>query len=223
MNNTHKKLIIWDFDGVIADTEVIWLEVRRNMLNEKFGFGWDLQQANYNIGGMSDKTKTVMLKEMGYDIDDTFWEEALRRDYEIMNKGFTITQGVDKIFDNKNIKQCIATGGIWSKTLDKLKISGVDNYISQDKVFVAEMVKHGKPEPDLFLYAAEKMGEKPQDCVVIEDSIAGLMAAQKAGMLTIAFVGSQMNNTPEYIEKVKELGIEHIFDKMSDIEKYLFS
>lgn len=219
----RKKLIIWDFDGVIADTEVLWIKVRMDMLNEKFGFGWDVQQANYKIGGISDKTKTIMLKDMGYEIEDHFWEEALRRDYEVMNKGFSMTPGVEKIFNNKNIKQCIATGGIWSKTVDKLKICGAGKYISQDKVFVADMVKHGKPEPDLFLLAAEKMEEKPQDCVVIEDSIAGLTAGLRAGMETIAFVGSAMNNNPEYIAKVKELGIKHIFTQMSEIETFLFS
>lgn len=223
MTKARKKLIIWDFDGVIADTEVLWIKVRMDMLNEKFGFGWDVQQANYKIGGISDKTKTIMLKEMGYEIEDQFWEEALRRDYEAMNKGFSMTAGVEKIFDYKNIKQCIATGGIWSKTLVKLKICGAGKYISQDRVFVADMVKCGKPEPDLFLLAAEKMGERPQDCVVIEDSMAGLTAGLKAGMETIAFVGSAMNNNPEYIAKVKGLGVKHIFSQMSEIEAFLFS
>lgn len=52
-----KKLIIWDFDGVISDTEKLWVENRRRMLNEKFGLNWDFATANRYLGGRSDKTK----------------------------------------------------------------------------------------------------------------------------------------------------------------------
>ena len=102
-------------------------------------------------------------------------------------------------------------------TLHKSEVTGVNKWFSQKNIFTSEMVEHGKPEPDLFLLAAEKMGEKPENCVVIEDSIAGLTAAQKAGMEVIAFIGSKMNNNPEYIAKVKTLGIKYIFDNMEDI------
>lgn len=52
-----KKLIIWDFDGVIADSEKLWLETRQEMINQKFGLNWDFDTANKHMGGMSDKTK----------------------------------------------------------------------------------------------------------------------------------------------------------------------
>ena len=52
-----KKLIIWDFDGVISDTEKLWIENRRLMLNQKFNLNWDFNTTNHYIGGKSDKTK----------------------------------------------------------------------------------------------------------------------------------------------------------------------
>ena len=58
-----KKLIIWDFDGVISDTEKLWVENRRRMLNEKFGLNWDFATANRYLGGRSDKTKKEELDE----------------------------------------------------------------------------------------------------------------------------------------------------------------
>ena len=57
MDECSKKLIIWDFDGVMADTEKLWLENRRQMINEKFGLNWDFDTTNKHLGGMSDKTK----------------------------------------------------------------------------------------------------------------------------------------------------------------------
>lgn len=212
-----KKLIIWDFDGVIADTEIIWTGIRIKKLKEHFGISWSLQEANQLIGGMSDRTKNTVLKNMGYNVSPEFWEEIHQSDEIALNKGFERSPYIDDIFNNKQIKQCIATGATMEHTLRKCDITGVSKWFCQKQIFTIEMVKHGKPEPDLFLYAAERMGYTPQECVVIEDSAAGLTAAQKAGMMPIAYVGSLMNNNPKYVKKIKNMGIEYIFNDMRDI------
>ncbi len=216
-----KKLIIWDFDGVIADSEKLWLETRQEMINQKFGLNWDFDTANKYMGGMSDKTKRENLNKIGIITDDDFWDEALKRDVEKLKQGLKATEGVIDIFNNKNFDQCIATGGIFDKTMLKIKAVGIENIIPQQNIFTADMVEKGKPEPDLFLLAAEKMGYKPTDCFVIEDSLAGMTAGLKAGMTVIAFLGCEMNNNESYVEKVKSLGIQNIFFKMSEIEKFL--
>nr|QJR98210.1 hydrolase [uncultured Alphaproteobacteria bacterium] len=216
-----KKLIIWDFDGVISDTEKLWLETRRQMLNEKFGLNWDFETANQHMGGMSDKTKRENLDKLGIITDNAFWDEALERDIKKMACGIKVTEGIVPIFNNQNFAQCIATGGIFSKTILKIKAVGIEKYIPADHIFTADMVEHGKPEPDLFLLAAEKMGYKAENCIVIEDSVAGMTAGLKAGMTVVAFLGCDMNNNEKNIEKVKSLGIKHIFFDMKEIEKFL--
>ena len=216
-----KKLIIWDFDGVIADSEKLWLETRQEMINQKFGLNWDFDTANKYMGGMSDKTKRENLKKIGIITDDEFWDEALKRDVEKIKQGLKATEGVIEIFNNKNFDQCIATGGIFDKTMLKIKAVGIENIIPQQNIFTADMVEKGKPEPDLFLLAAKTMKHNPADCFVIEDSLAGMTAGLKAGMTVIAFLGCEMNNNESYIEKVKSLGIQNICFKMSEIEKFL--
>ena len=178
-----KKLVIWDFDGVIADSEKVWLKNRQKSINELFGINWDIQTINKYLGGMSDKTKKQVLDDMGYKTDDKFWKKQIKIDIEVMNRdGLEITPYVEDII-NKLSKQCIATGGVKNKTIIKLKSIGFWNkYFNEGNVFTADMVKNGKPEPDLFLLAAEKMGEKPENCIVIEDSIAGITAAKRAGI-----------------------------------------
>lgn len=223
MKNTRKKLIIWDFDGVIADTECIWMEIRRQMLNKRFGLNWDLATTNHHIGGMSWRTRVETLQKMGFDVDEKFEDEAAVQDFQKLEEGFNLTSGIEKIFNRQDIKQCIATGGTPLKTAKKLKAVKLTERFPDNTVFVAEMVKHGKPAPDLFLFSAEKMGEKAEDCVVIEDSLAGLKAAQNAKMEVIAFVGGKMNNNDEYISKVKELGIKNIFRTMDEVYDFLFS
>lgn len=221
--NKSKKLIIWDFDGVISDTECLWMENRRQLLKKYFNIDWDLHTTNHYIGGMHWSTRLKTLQDMGFDVDAKFEEEGLLLDLQVLAQGITLTENVKKIFARKDIKQCIATGGSKDKTEVKLKSVGIEKIFTPDKVFTAEMVKHGKPDPDLFLLAAEKMGEKPSDCIVVEDSLAGLKAGLAAKMDVIAFVGSSMNNNKDYIAKVKALGIENIFSDMDDIYKFIFS
>lgn len=220
----HKfKLIIWDFDGVIADTEHLWVKNRQKMLNEKFNLGWDFATANKYLGGMSDKTKRLNLDKLGIKTDDKFWEDALAADYETMHKGFCLTKGIEKIFNDKNFKQCIATGGIRSKTAEKIKTVKIGSLFPDEKIFTADMVEHGKPEPDLFWLAAKTMREQPENCVVIEDSLPGMTAALRAGMTAVAYIGCEMNNNPEYVEKIKKLGVKYIFDNMDELYAWLKS
>lgn len=218
-----KKLIIWDFDGVIADTEKLWLKNRVTALNEKFDLKWDLQKANRIIGGMSDKTKTEVLNNMAIYTDEEFWNNMVKADNKSMQQGFKIIDGVEEIMKHHEIKQCIATGGTMEKTLKKVAVIALENIFPLEKIFVADMVEKGKPAPDLFLYACKKMGETPENTIVIEDSVAGLTAAIKAGMTPVAFTGTELNNNPEYKEKIKKLGVNLIFDKMKDIENYIFN
>lgn len=215
------KLIIWDFDGVISDTEKLWLETRKDLLNKYFNLNWSFEDTNKHLGGMSDATKDEVLKSLNINVDENFWREAIALDLEKLKNGVELTKGVEDIFKNKKFNQCIATGGVWSKTQHKIKAVNIAKYFDDNHIFTADMVKKGKPEPDLFLLAAKKMGYAPKDCIVIEDSIAGMTAALKAGMLVVAFLGCEMNNNDKYIQKVKNLGIRNIFFNMIDVSRFL--
>lgn len=218
-----KKLIIWDFDGVIADTEKLWLETRLELLNRDFGLGWSFNTINKYCGGMSDKTKRENLDKLGIVTDDNFWNEALEKDIKKINHGLKPVYGIVKILKNKSLLQCVATGGLLNKTMLKIRSAKIEKYIPIEHLFTADMVKKGKPEPDLFLLAAKKMGVSPKNCVVIEDSLAGMTAGLRAGMTVVAFLGCEMNNNDEYVKKVKKLGIKNIFFKMRDVESFLMN
>ena len=215
-----KKLIIWDFDGVIADTEKLWLDSRMEILNKEYNTNWSFETANKNIGGMSDKDKQRVLNNLGIHVTSDFWEKAIKLDMQKMKKGFALTDGIENLFKLKEFDQCIATGGTIAKTELKIKNVGIEKYFPKEKVFTADLVEYGKPEPDLFLLAAETMGYMPQNCIVIEDSIAGLTAAKKAKMETIAFV---KYSSETYIKEIQKMGITHIFDNMNDVKNFVLS
>ena len=158
---------------------------------------------------------------MGYKTDDAFWKNLSEIDMDIIRKGLPTFKNIE---DTLSVipKQCIATGGVLSKTLEKIKAVGFWNkYFNISNTFTVDMVKKGKPEPDLFLYAARQMKESPADCIVIEDSIAGMTAAQRAGIDVIAFLGCEMYQNDTYLQRVKDLGIQHICYTMPEVEKII--
>jgi len=218
----RKKLVIFDFDGVVADSEKIWLKNRQDILNKRYNLEWDFETVNKYIGGMSDESKREVLDSLGIETDDEFWSYTISLDLKhIEEKGLDVFEGVTDIFDSVD-KYCVATGGVFEKTLKKIKaIKMWGTYFNKDNLFTVDMVEKGKPEPDLFLFASEKMGEKPENCVVIEDSIVGLQAGLNAGMDVIAFLGSKMYQNDKYLKQVKDLGIKNIFYNMRDVKEFL--
>ena len=215
-----KKLIIWDFDGVIADTESLLLQSRIDILSEKFKINWDMDTIMKNIGGMGDKEAGIVLKKINSDVDDDFWKDVFISDIKKIKSGLILTDYIENIFKNSNIKQCIGTGGVFSKTKEKIKSARIEKYFPDDKVFTIDMVEKGKPEPDIFLLAAKKMGYKPEDCIVIEDSVVGLTAAIKANMVPVAFV---KYSKKYFLEDIKKLGIKNIFEDMRDVENFILN
>lgn len=214
------KLIIWDFDGVISDTEHLWIKNWMILLNQKFGLNWDFEKANSILGGISPKTKIENLSLMGIQINDDFLDELKELDWQMM-KSIELVEGVEDIFQLGEFAQCIATGGNRDKTERKLNILNLEKYFPQDRVFTAQQVAKGKPEPDLFLFAAKQMGYNPEQSIVIEDSLPGLEAGLRAGMETIAYLGCEMNNNPNTLQKVKDLGIQQIYFTMKELNFFL--
>ena len=161
-----KKLLIWDFDGVIADTEKLWLRNRQKLLKEYMNVDLDWSTIERLLKGMSDFTKREMLDREGIITDDYFWEKSIQMDLESMYTiGFDLTKDIEDIF-KLNIKQCIATGGLKGKTAKKIDVVNIRKYFPEEQVFTADMVKRGKPDPDLFLLAAKSNNTLPIDCVI---------------------------------------------------------
>lgn len=213
------KLIIWDFDGVIADTERLFLRNRLIALNEVFHPHWDFDTLKKHIQGQSNTTAEENLAKAGFQITDEYRQLINDLDQNIFAEGFGLTFGIKDIFErisaNQDIKQCIATGGFKESTLEKIKITEIGKYFNEKNIFTAEMVDRGKPAPDIFLLAAKSMKVLPSDCLVVEDSPSGLLGAKKAGMLTAAFCGYESH--PEQFEKrIKDLEIDFIFKEMKD-------
>jgi len=216
-----KKLIIWDFDGVVADTEKLWLDVELDVLNRYCGLNWDFETINHYIAGQAFSHQLEVLAGLGIYLPREAMAEIGERCYEIIEKGFDRFDGIDEVLNLPGYVHAMGTGGDINETVLKIRAVGLEKVFTPENVITIDFVKQGKPAPDTFLLAAEIMGFMPKDCFVIEDSIAGLKAAINANMTPICFAGSVMyKNNQEHLKNVRELGVKNIFFSMREVKDY---
>ena len=98
-----------------------------------------------------------------------------------------------------------------------------EEFFPKEHIFSSSQVEHGKPAPDLFLFAAQNMGFKPEDCIVIEDSHLGIQGAKAANMRAIGFTGGSHAALLEddYPALLKNAGAEAVIDDHSNLTKLL--
>lgn len=216
-------LVIWDFDGVICDSDGIWADNWAKLLKSEKNISISEQEKRKLLIGISEKDKAKRLENYfsGLKIDDDFKSKLNKlHDYGMKNL-LTLTDGVEDIFKDTRFLQCIATGDNQYQNDTKNHTIGIDCYFTKDNCFTADMVEKGKPEPDLFLLAAHKMNTPINQCVVIEDSLDGIKAGKSAGMKVFAFIGAKANHNEDYKNMCIQVGADKIFDTMQGVHKAL--
>lgn len=219
-----KKLIIWDFDGVIADSEKLWVKVWRDLLQQRKKLTITDEQAADLLVGVSDKTKILRLKKQfpELELDDEFIQEVQRGQIYAGMHFLEEIPGVRDVIADTAFEHCIATGATkQQQAMKMLKFPWLEQYIPLDKCYTSDMVEHGKPAPDLFLLAAKANSRPLSDCLVIGDSLNDFMAAKSAGIKCIAFVGAEGNNNEVYKQKCLDAGVADICTTMSELHAIL--
>ena len=215
-----KKLIIWDFDGVIADTEHI-----ATGKYVEFAKDYDIiltrDEVIQNIIGKGQQKQLEALISLGKNANAEIVKQINDKISEEVTKNISLTNNIEDIFNLKEFDQCVATGNSLTGIKARFDPLNLKRYFNEENVFSASFVAHGKPEPDLFLYAAEKMNFAPQNCIVIEDSIYGIIAGLKANMTVIAYLEHILYDKEEYIKKINLLGKVHICNNMIEVKKLL--
>ena len=180
--------MIFDCDGVLVDTERLAVKVDVLVLRE---LGWSLTEAEVieRFVGRSDRDARAAIEaHLGRKLP-AGWAEAVEHRYrEAFATALTTVEGVSEALDRITLPTCIASSGTHDHMRYTLGLTGLYDRFA-GRIFSAEDVANGKPAPDLFLYAAERMATAPGGCVVVEDSRFGVQAARAAGMRVLAFAG----------------------------------
>jgi HAD superfamily hydrolase (TIGR01549 family) len=219
-----KKLLIWDFDGVIADSEKLWVQAWDEILQSEKQINLSDKEKHNLLVGVSDKTRRERLEKYisGLNLDNAFMEKISKKEVFLGTNFMTPTPDVEKVMQNDNFEHCIATGATKEQHAWKMtQFQWIKKYMSEKDFFTVDMVEHDKPEPDLFLLAAKTKGYKPQNCIVVGDSVNDFKAANAANMDCIAFIGATGNNTKQYEAECKKHGVFGVCNNMNKMNTLL--
>lgn len=186
-------LLIFDFDGVLVDSEVIYLDVEMAFLRE---LGITVDWASYvrefmALGPAQWRAKYagLILRETGEPLLDAGFEKLKSESRRRVSEEMKPVEGAEAMLERLTLDRCVASStqlGFLHRKLDLIDFSRFFG----DGVYSGDMVEHGKPAPDLFLHAARCMGRVPgDDIVVVEDSVNGVRGGKAAGHFVIGFTG----------------------------------
>jgi FGGY-family pentulose kinase/HAD superfamily hydrolase (TIGR01509 family) len=182
------RLIIFDCDGVLVDSEPLAMRVLLRALATA-GLDVSTEAGFRNYLGRSFSSIAQSLDDLhGLRLDDAAIE-AMRLDlYDTYRRELKPMAGLLDVLPELGLPFCVASSSQMERIRTSLDITGLSENF-HPRIFSASMVGRGKPAPDLFLKAAADMGVEPFGCLVVEDSPAGIIAAKKAGMRVFAFTG----------------------------------
>lgn len=214
------ELVIFDCDGVLVDSEPISLAVLVEALDVA-GVSMGADEAAERFLGKSLKTMSEILHdEYGLAIDDHFLEGMRKTLYARFREELQPIKNIRRVVEALPVSCCVASSSQPERIRLSLSVTGLIDCF-EPNIFSASMVRNGKPAPDLFLHASEVMGVLPDACVVIEDSPAGVMAAQAAGMRVCAFAGGSHARTSRHRDALSVLRPDVLFDDMRDLLQFV--
>ncbi|MGW3459659.1 HAD family hydrolase [Streptomyces olivaceoviridis] len=183
-------LVIFDNDGVLVDSEPISNRLLAAYLTE-LGHPTSYEDSIRDyMGSAMHRIHDLILERTGQRLPVDFDEVFHARVFAAFERELRPVPGVAGVLEKlaaDGVPYCVASSGSHARIRVGHRTTGLDRWFPEGRVFSSEDVGRGKPAPDLFLHAAERMGVAPERCVVVEDSPLGVQAAVAAGMDVYGF------------------------------------
>ena len=213
------KLVIFDCDGVLIDSEIIAMRVEIEMLKEH---GYECEESEHirRYTGLNfSQTLKMIEEESGRYFPDDLDEKTQKEIDSRLWRNVVALPGAGDVLDQLDQPRCICSNsGDERLKMSLTKVKLWDRF--RPYVFSAKSLPDiaVKPAPDIFLHAAREFEVKPHECVVIEDSSHGVEGAAAAGMRVIGYVGAS-HTYPEHGDQLMDAGAETIIKNLSEIPK----
>ncbi len=211
------KLVIFDCDGVLVDSEAIgnrFISEALTLAGIPISAEGALSQF---LGGKLTQIKKDAEKQLGFLLPANWVDEIYKKQFAEFRKNLKSISGIEDVLDvleRINIPVCVGSNGPLNKMEVSLGVTKLkDRFLG--RIFSADQVESPKPAPDLYLYCADQMGVLPQHCLVIEDSPRGALAGVAAGMHVFGYTGGGDNSA------LKKVGCTKTFDTMQEIAAFL--
>jgi HAD superfamily hydrolase (TIGR01509 family) len=213
--------MIFDCDGVLVDSEVIFARVLGECLNEA-DFPATAEEALWLGFGRNRETLTAAVESrFRRALPEDFFDMLRVRTASVLERELEPIPGVGELLAGLPGPRCVASNGHLERVRQRLALTGLLPFFDPH-VFSAIQVAAGKPAPDLFLFAAAKLETRPAACLVVEDSIAGVAAARAAGMAVVGFSGGSHCPTG-HADRLREGGCLEVFAAMPDLAAFLLA
>jgi len=207
------RCIIFDSDGVLVDSETFSAKVFQEMAGE-LGIELEFDAALEQFAGSSMKKNLQFIQEkLPGSVPEDFEEEFRKRTYEIFKSDLKALPGVAELIRKLQVPFCVASSGPPEKIRLNLGLVELLDHF-ENRIFSSYDIGTWKPDPGIFIHAAKEMGFAPGECVVIEDSDAGIRAALAGGFMVYALAGEQRREHFEQLGAVT-------FKNMKELEQLL--
>jgi HAD superfamily hydrolase (TIGR01509 family) len=208
-------LLIFDCDGVLVDSEVLAHDTLLELM-ATLGRPMALDDALREFAGMDLRdtlatAERLLGRPVPEDIGKFFGQRLLDR----FRRDLKPIAGVRDAIHALPYRRCVASSSSPERLRLSLEVTGLAPLFG-DHVFSAADVPRGKPSPDLYLHAARAMGEVPQDCVVVEDTVRGVAAGHAAGMTVIGFAGAA-HATRGLVDDLRRAGAQVVIATMDEL------
>ena len=215
-SNSHVKhdLVLWDCDGVLVDSEALLKQGEVEAL-ARAGIEMSVDDCVRLFSGVSvDEAAKNFLKDKGKELPPNFFKEQIAGSMQLFrDRLIPLMTDTVLALQQQGYRQCVASGSPLDRVSLCLELAGIDKCFGPSAVFTRELVKLGKPAPDLFLYAAEKMNVPSSKCIVVEDSSSGIEAALAANMKVIGYLGGGHAQASWYRAKIESYKIPLAYSK----------
>lgn len=207
------ELVIFDCDGVLVDSEPLAMRVLLRIIAEQ-GIEVDRGTAFRSFLGRSLASISESLNQShGSGLNEASLAGMREQLFALYRRELAATPFVANAIDGLGLPFCVASSSQVERIRLSLELTGMLERF-EGRIYSASMVNNGKPAPDLFLHAARQMGVLPENCLVIEDSPAGIIAARAAGMRVFAYTGGGHIAESGLLPEIEALAPDAIMDDM---------
>lgn len=208
-------LVIFDCDGVLLDSEIIACQADAEAYT-LLGYEITTEEISRRFAGMPDEAVDAALTaEIGKPLPANFRAEIEKSVIAKYRTDLQAISGAQTLLSSLKTTKCIAS----SASPSKLALGLIETEMYElvyPNIFSTRLVERGKPHPDIFLYAAGKMGAHPSRCIVVEDSVAGVTAAKSAGMTCVGFIGGS-HCTEGHSQRLYDVGADTVVDRLDAV------
>ncbi|MFD4968760.1 HAD family hydrolase [Streptomyces sp. NPDC058424] len=205
-------LVIFDNDGVLVDSEPISNRLLAAYLTE-LGHPTSYEDSIRDyMGSAMHRIHDLVLERTGKRLPDDFDDVFHARVFAAFRRELKPVAGAADVLEKLTVDgtpYCLASSGSHERIRVGHRTTGLDRWFDEERIFSSQDVGRGKPAPDLFLHAADRMGVAPERCVVVEDSPLGVRAAVAAGMDVYGFTAmtpaAKLADATQLFSRMEEL------------------